>query len=111
MFGKLGDMAKMMSQLKEAQAKMEETKRKLDSIYLQGKSYSENVTVSATASLKITRVEIKETALMLGATALSEEVLQAVNDALYQAQEVQKAEMAAVAKDAMPNIPGLGNLT
>ena len=45
MFGKLGDMGKMMSQLKEMKAAADETKKRLDTVFLEGKSKCKRIVI------------------------------------------------------------------
>ena len=87
-----------MNQLKELQQKMEETKKRLDTVEV----VSENdcVKVAVSGNRKIKSIEI----LKLENKAELEEKLQAaINEALEQADKVMQSEMMG----AMPKIPGL----
>ena len=87
-----------MKQLKELQEKMEETKKRLDSIEVS--SENEYVKVFVTGNRKIKNIEILNTDDKL---ILEGKLQTAINDALEQADKVMQSEMMG----AMPKIPGL----
>lgn len=87
-----------MKQLNELKSKMEETKKRLDTIEVV--SEDDFVRVSVTGNRKIKKIEI----LNEGDKTLLEEKLRSViNDALEKADNVMQSEMMG----AMPKIPGL----
>lgn len=88
-----------MKQLKELQEKMEETKKRLDTIEV----FSENdyVKISVSGNRKIRNIEILKQDDKL---VLEDKLQTAVNDALEQADKVMQSEMMS----SMPKIPGLG---
>lgn len=89
-----------MKQLKELQQKMEETKKRLDTIEVS--SANEYVKVSVNGNRKITSIElIRQDDKLL----LEEQLKNAINDALEQAEKVIQSEMMG----AMPKIPGLNS--
>jgi hypothetical protein len=88
-----------MKQLKELQEKMEETKKRLDTIEVEAENEYVRVTVSG--NRKVKNVEI----LKLDDKLVLEGKLQsALNEALAKADSVMQSEMMG----NMPNIPGLG---
>jgi DNA-binding protein YbaB len=95
----------MMGKLREAQEKMEESKKRLDNIQVEGKS--EGVLVIATAAKEIKSVDLSEDLLAKGKEETEKALMQALNDAMQQAAKVSEAEMQDTAKGLLPNIPGL----
>ena len=87
-----------MKQLKELQEKMEETKKRLDTIEVI--SENEYVKVTATGNRKIKNIEILKQDDKL---VLEGKLQSAVNEALTQADNVMQSEMMG----NMPKIPGL----
>lgn len=87
-----------MKQLKELQQKMEETKKRLDTIEVS--SENEYVKISVSGNRKITNIELLK---QDDRQILQEQLKAAVNDALEQAEKVIQSEMMG----AMPKIPGL----
>ena len=102
----LGDMQGMMAKLKEAQAKIEETKSRLNTIFVDGESGNGKVVVTATANREIKNIAIDDE-LLKDIEELEDYLIIALNDALKKANDINEAEMAAAAKDGMPDIPGL----
>ena len=54
------DIMGMMGKLKEAQSKIEETKKRLDSVFIDEQSQDGSIKVSVTANRKIKSIEIDE---------------------------------------------------
>ncbi len=96
----------MMGKLEEAKRKAEEVKARMDHIQVEGKSGGVIATVTANRVVK--RIEIPDTEM--SKEDMEFHIAMAMNTALDQATKIQEAEMAAVAQEAMPNIPGMGNL-
>ncbi|UTW63215.1 YbaB/EbfC family nucleoid-associated protein [bacterium SCSIO 12741] len=92
--------------LEEAKAKAEETKQRMNTVYVEGKSQS-IVTVISTANSEIKDVQFSDEIREMDPEELADHVINATNKALQKAKNVYEAEMAAVAQDAMPNIPGM----
>ncbi len=94
-----------LDKLKDFKKNAEEAKARLDNITVEGTAGSDMVKVVCTASKKIVSVDISESVLR---TALKPDVdklvMEAMNDALTQAEGVTESEMRGI----MPNIPGLG---
>jgi len=101
-----GDISGMMQKLKAAQQKVEETKLRLNTVLVDGHSNSGAVKVTATANREIKEIVIAD-ALLQDKEALEDYLIIALNDALKKASNINDAEMAAAAKDGMPNIPGM----
>jgi len=101
-----GDLMGMMGKLKETQQKIEETKKRLDSVLIDEQSNDGLLKVTLTANRKITSVEINES-LLLDKEQLEDYLILTLNKAIEKATNVNEAELGAVAKDGMPNIPGM----
>lgn len=104
-----GDMMGMMGKLKETRAKVEATKKRLDTVSLNEKSADGSVSITITANREIKSIEIGD-ALLEDKEQLEDYLVITLNKAISRATEVQEAELAAVAKEGMPNIPGMDSL-
>lgn len=101
-----GDMMGMMSKLKEAQQKVEETKKRMDTVMLSEQSNDGLLKVTITANREIKSLDIDDE-LLEDKEQLEDYLILTLNKAIQKATEVNEAEIAAVAKDGMPDIPGL----
>ncbi|MBT8280615.1 MAG: YbaB/EbfC family nucleoid-associated protein [Muriicola sp.] len=104
-----GDMMGMMGKIKETRAKVEETKKRLDTVSLNEKSADGSVSVTITANREIKSIEIED-ALLKDKEQLEDYLVITLNKAIAQATGVQEAELSTVAKEGMPNIPGMDSL-
>lgn len=101
-----GDLKGMMGKLKEARQKAEETKKRLDGVLLQEEGAEGKLKVEVTANREIREIQI-DNELLGDKEALEDYLLLTLNRALKKAEEVHNTEMAAVAREGMPNIPGM----
>ena len=101
-----GDMMGMMGKLKETQKKVEETKVRLDTVYVDEQSTDGLVKVSLTANRTLKSIEIDDS-LLEDKEQLEDYLILTLNKAIESATKIQETELAAVAKEGMPNIPGL----
>ena len=101
-----GDLQGMMGKLKETQQKIEETKKRLDTVLVEGTSNQEKIKVTVTANRTVKDIAI-DNSLLNDKEELEDYLVIALNDALKKANDINEAEMAATAKNGMPNIPGL----
>jgi DNA-binding YbaB/EbfC family protein len=101
-----GDMMNMMGKLKETQQKIEDTKQRLDSVLIDEKSNDNLLNVTVTANRKIRSITIDES-LLADKEQLEDYLILVLNKAIEKATTVNEAELAAVAKEGMPNIPGM----
>ena len=101
-----GDLSGMMQKLKDAQQKVEATKKRLNTVFVDGVSNNGAVKVTVTANREVKNIEIED-ALLQDKDQLEDYLILALNDALDKATKINEAEMAAVAKEGMPNIPGM----
>ena len=101
-------MMGMMGKLKEAQEKIEATKKRLDTVYLQESSADGLLKVSISANRAIKEIELDDS-LLNDKEQLEDYLVLTLNKAIEAATKVHEAELAAVAKEGMPNIPGMGS--
>lgn len=101
-----GDMMGMMNKLKEAQKKVEETKERLNSVLLEEASNDKKLSVTITANRTIKSLKIDDE-LLEDKEMLEDYLILTLNKAIEKATSVNEAELAAVAKEGMPNIPGM----
>ena len=101
-----GDMMGMMSKLKEAQKKVEETKKRLDTILIDEASNDNKLKTTLTANRTIKSIEISDD-LLEDKEQLEDYLILTLNKAIEKATKINEAELAAAAKDGMPNIPGM----
>ena len=99
----------MMGKLKEARQKAEQTKKRLDTVLLQEEGAGGKLKVEVSANREIRESQI-DNELLADREALEDFLLLTLNRALKKAEAVHDAEMAAVAREGMPNIPGLDQL-
>ncbi|MBO3098053.1 YbaB/EbfC family nucleoid-associated protein [Gelidibacter pelagius] len=101
-----GDMMGMMNKLKETQKKVEETKERLNHVLVDEQSSDGKVKVTLTANRAIKSIAIDDE-LLQDKEMLEDYLILTLNNAIEKATGVNETELAAVAKDGMPNIPGL----
>ncbi|WP_439129355.1 YbaB/EbfC family nucleoid-associated protein [Polaribacter sp.] len=101
-----GDISGMMSKLKEAQKKVEETKKRLDTVLVDENSTDNKVKVTLTANRQIKAISI-DPSLLNDAEELEDYLILTLNKAIEKATKINETEMAVAAKDGMPNIPGM----
>ena len=101
-----GDMMNMMGKLKETQKKVEETKKRLDTVLVDEKSNGGKLKVTLTANRTIKSIDIADD-LFEDKEQLEDYLILTLNKAIEKATNVNEAELAAVAKEGMPNIPGM----
>ncbi|MFD0988767.1 YbaB/EbfC family nucleoid-associated protein [Mariniflexile jejuense] len=101
-----GDMMNMMGKLKETQRKVEETKKRLDTVLIDEKSNDNKLKITLTANRTIKSIDIDES-LLQDKEQLEDYLIITLNKVIAKATNVNEAELAAVAKEGMPNIPGL----
>lgn len=101
-----GDIMGMMGKLQETQKKIEETKKRLDTVLVDEQSTDGLMKVTLTANREIKSVNIDDS-LLEDKEQLEDYLVLVLNKAIAKATSVNEAELGAVAKDGMPNIPGL----
>lgn len=101
-----GDIMGIMGKLKETQQRVEETKKRLDYVLIDEKSNDGLVEVTLTANRKIKNISISDE-LLADKEMLEDYLVNVLNKAIEKATNVHETELAAVAKEGMPNIPGM----
>lgn len=101
-----GDIMGMMGKLKETQQKIEDTKKRLDTVLIDEQSNDGLLKVTLTANRKVKSITIDDS-LLEDKEQLEDYLVLVMNKAIEKATNVNEAELGAVAKDGMPNIPGL----
>lgn len=104
--GMFGDMMGMMGKLKETQKKVEETKKRLHTVLIEESSADGLLKVSITANRELKSIAVDDT-LLDDKEQLEDYLVTTVNRAIEQATKVNETELAAVAKEGMPNLPGM----
>lgn len=99
----------MMGKLKETQQKIEDTKKRLDTVLVDQKSNDGLLHVTLTANRQIRSITIDDS-LLKDKDQLEDYLVLILNKAIEKATAVNEAELGAVAKDGMPNIPGMDGL-
>ena len=101
-----GDLMGMMGKLKETQAKVEATKERLNTVLVDEKSSDGLLKITITANREIKSIAIDEE-LLKDKEQLEDYPIINLNKAIEKATKINEAEIAAVAKEGMPNIPGM----
>ncbi|HBR53686.1 MAG TPA: nucleoid-associated protein, YbaB/EbfC family [Flavobacteriaceae bacterium] len=104
-----GDVMGMMGKLKEAQEKVEATKKRLNTVLVDEQSSDGLLKVTLTANRTIKSVEVADE-LLQDKEQLEDYLILTLNKAIEKATVINEAELAAVAKEGMPNIPGMDGL-
>ena len=101
-----GDLMGMMGKIKEAQAKVAETKKRLDTVLIDESSSDNLLKVTLTANRTLKNIEIDDS-LLEDKEQLEDYLILILNKAIKKASDVNEAELGAVEKDGMPDIPGM----
>jgi hypothetical protein len=104
-----GDMMKMMGKLKETQKKVEETKKRLDTVLIDESSNDGKLKVTLTANRTIKSIDVSDE-LLEDKEQLEDYLILTINRAIEKATSINEAELGAVAKEGMPDIPGMDML-
>ncbi|MEA1786296.1 YbaB/EbfC family nucleoid-associated protein [Arenibacter sp. GZD96] len=102
----LGDLMGMMGKIKETQAKIQKTKDSLDHVCIEEQDANGLLKVRLTANSVITQIHIADS-LLTDKVALEASLNLVLNKALAKARKRNEAELGAIAKEGMPQIPGL----
>lgn len=101
-----GDLMGMMGKIKETQAKVEETKKRLDTVLIDENSSDGLLKITLTANRIIKNIEI-DNSLLEDKEQLEDYLILTLNKAIKKATDINEAELGAAAKDGMPDIPGM----
>ena len=103
------DLMGMLGKLKETQQKMEETKKRLDTVLVDEQSTDGLLKVTITANRTIKSVTIADD-LLQDKEQLEDYMILVMNKAIIKASRVNETELDAVAKMDMPMMPGMDEL-
>ncbi len=101
-----GDMMGMMNKLKETQEKVEATKERLKTVLIDEQSQDGLLKITITATREVKNISVADE-LLEDREQLEDYLVLTMNKAITRATEINETELAAVAKDGMPDIPGL----
>ncbi|MGB7786526.1 MAG: YbaB/EbfC family nucleoid-associated protein [Salinimicrobium sp.] len=104
-----GDMMGMMNKIKETQKKVEETKERLKTVLIDEESSDGLLKVTITATREIKEIDIADE-LRDDKEQLEDYLILTLNKAIKKATDVNEAELGAVAKEGMPDIPGMNDM-
>ncbi|WP_312025093.1 YbaB/EbfC family nucleoid-associated protein [Tenacibaculum haliotis] len=99
-----GDISGMMGKLKDAQQKVEATKKRLNTVLIDEVTTNETLKITVTANSQIKAISIDES-LLEDKEELEDYLILTINKALKRARDINEHELAIAAKDGMPNIP------
>jgi nucleoid-associated protein EbfC len=103
------DLMGMMGKLQETQRKIEETKKRLDSVLIDEQSTDGLLKVTLTANSVVKSVSVADE-LLADKEQLEDYIILVMNKAIAKAANVNQAELDAVAKVDMPMIPGMEDM-
>ena len=101
-----GDMMGMMAKIQEAKKKVEATKKRLDTVLVDQESNDKKLKITLTANREIKSITIDDE-LLNDKEQLEDYLILTLNKAIKKASNINDTELAAAAKDGMPNIPGM----
>lgn len=104
-----GDLMGMMGKLKETQEKVKATKERLHTVIVDENSKDDLVKVKITANRELKSITI-DNSLLSDKEQLEDYLILTLNKAIAKASTINETELAAVAKEGMPNIPGMDTL-
>ena len=99
-------MMGMLGKLKETQEKVKATKERMNTVILEEQSPDNLLKVSITANRTIKSIAIDDS-LLNDKEQLEDYLILTLNKAIEKATTINENELAAVAKEGMPNIPGM----
>ena len=105
-----GDIMGMMGKLKETQEKVAATKKRLDTVLIDEHSADNLLSITITANREIKSITLDDR-LLEDKEQLEDYLVLTLNRAIDKATKIHEAEVAAVAKEGMPNIPGMDMFT
>ena len=96
----------MMNKLKETQNKVEATKLRLNTVLIDESSSDQKLKVTITANRTIKSITIEDE-LLNDKEMLEDYLILTLNKAIERATNINETELSAVAKEGLPNIPGM----
>lgn len=99
----------MMGKLRDTQNKIEETKKRLDTILIDEQSSDQLLKVTFTANNKLKSISVDD-ALLENKEQLEDYLVLVINKAIEKAEAINKVELDAVTKMDIPMIPGMEDM-
>ena len=103
------DLMGMMGKLKETQQKIEDTKKRLDTVLIDEQSSDGLLKITVTANTAIKSITIAD-ALLEDKEQLEDYLILVLNKAIARANQGNQTELDEVAKRDMPMSPGMDNV-
>ena len=103
------DLMAMMGKMKETQQKIEDTKKRLDTVLIDEQSTDGLLKVTITANNTIKNISVSD-ALLEDKEQLEDYLVTIINKAIEKATRVNLTELDAVTKVDMPMIPGMEDM-
>lgn len=104
-----GDMMGMIGKLKETQEKVAAAKKRMNTVLIDEKSTDGLLEITITANRELKSIRISDS-LLTDKDQLEDYLILNLNKAIAKATTVNETELAAVAKEGIPNIPGMDSL-
>jgi len=101
-----GDMMGMMKKLKESQEKVAQTKERLNTVLVDEESSDGLLKITLTANRTIKSISVADE-LLEDKEQLEDYLILTLNKAISKATTINETELAAVAKEGLPDIPGM----
>ena len=103
------DLMGMMGKLRDTQQKLEETKKRLDTVLIDEQSSDGLLKVTITANQNIKSITVDD-ALLEDKEQLEDYLVLVMNKAIQRASAVNQTELDAVSKMDLPMIPGMEDM-
>ncbi len=103
------DLMGMMGKLRDTQQKLEETKKRLDTVLIDEQSSDGLLKVTITANTTIKSITVDD-ALLEDKEQLEDYLVLVMNKAIQRASAVNQTELDAVSKMDLPMIPGMEDM-
>lgn len=99
----------MMGKLRDTQLKLEETKKRLDTVLIDEQSSDGLLKITITANRTIKSITVDD-ALLEDKEQLEDYLVLVMNKAIQRASTVNQTELDAVSKMDLPMIPGMEDM-
>jgi len=103
------DLMGMMGKLRETQQKLEDTKKRLDTVLIDEQSSDGLLKITITANRTIKSITVDD-ALLEDKEQLEDYLVLVMNKAIERASAVNQSELDAVSKMDLPMIPGMEDM-
>ena len=103
------DLMGMMGKLRDTQQKLEETKKRLDTVLIDEQSSDGLLKITITANTTIKSITVDD-ALLEDKEQLEDYLVLVMNKAIQRASAVNQTELDAVSKMDLPMIPGMEDM-